>query len=150
MYSVILVIHVMTTIALIGIVLVQRSSSDGMGLTSSSSNSLLSGRSAANFATRTTSILATIFILTSLSLGFIISHNHVNSGSLADKIANRPANAAPVTPDKAPATPAAPIPDAAPSNKEAPATVPVPAQSAPADAPATAPTVPIPSAPKKQ
>lgn len=127
MYKVILAIHVMTTLALIAIILVQRSSSDGMGLSgSSSSNNFLSGRAAASFASRATAALACVFILTSLTLGIITAHNHVNNGSIADKI-----KAA------APAKPSAPVPSAA-------ATTPLPTTSgaSPVTTPATPSTAP--------
>jgi preprotein translocase subunit SecG len=114
MYKVLLVIHVMTTIALIVIVLVQRSASDGMGLSgSSSSNNFMSGRTAANFATRTTAILALIFILTSLGLGVITARSHTASSSIVDKIqtlhenpaAPKPETTAPAAPQTAPLAP---------------------------------------------
>lgn len=84
MQTVLLVIHVMVTVALIVLILVQRSASDGMGLSGSSSSNFLSGRAAASFATRTTAILATIFMLTSLGLGIIASRSHVGQGSFMD------------------------------------------------------------------
>ncbi len=117
MYKVLLAIHVMTTIALIVIVLVQRSSSDGMGLSgSSSSNNFLSGRAAASFASRSTALLGLVFILTSLALGAITTHNHVSNGSIADKIKAMPVkqSAVPV-PATAPVAPSTITPPAAPN-----------------------------------
>lgn len=70
MHTVILVIHIIVTFLLIGIVLIQRSDSDGFGLGGGGGN-LMTGRSQANFMTRATAILATVFILTSLGLTIV-------------------------------------------------------------------------------
>ena len=122
MYSVLLTIHVLVTIFLIGIILVQRSASDGMGLSGSSSTSFLSGRAAANAVTRTTSILAALFLLTSLALGVITAHGHTAPTSIMDRLSGngKPAaaaatGAAPATTTTAPAAPAAPATPAKPS-----------------------------------
>ena len=76
MYQVLIVIHALVTIALIGIILVQRSSSDGMGLSGNASGSFMSGRAAATFVTRATAVLAAIFILLSLGIGILTAHSH--------------------------------------------------------------------------
>lgn len=136
MYKVILVIHIMAAIALIVAVLAQRSSSDGMGLSGNSSSSLLSGRAAASFATRMTTVLALIFILTSLSLGVITARGHIAATSIADKVKAKTST-----------TPAAPTPDAAPAGKSP---VPDASPAMPANAPANnnnnnAPAVPAPA-----
>ncbi len=111
MYTVLIVIHALVTFSLIGIILVQRSAGDGMGLSSSSSTSFMSGRSAATFVTRATAVLAAIFILLSLGIGILTAHNHTNSGSIVDKINNDlPAASAPVVP-KQPLKPAVPRPE---------------------------------------
>lgn len=74
METVLLVIHVIIALGLIGMVLIQRSESDGFGLGGGSGSGFMTGRAAANFLTRTTAILATLFILNSLVLGVIASH----------------------------------------------------------------------------
>lgn len=79
MQAVLLVIHVIIAIALIGIILIQRSDSDGFGLGSGSGSNFMSGRGAANFLTRTTSILATVFIINSLVLGIMAAHRSPDS-----------------------------------------------------------------------
>ena len=114
MYTVLLVIHVMVTFALIGIILVQRPAGDGMGLSGSSSTSFMSGRTAANFITRTTATLGTLFILTSLCLGWITAHSHTG-GSFLDKLEGKSAVEAPAAPKqepaKLPSKPAVPRPE---------------------------------------
>ena len=115
MFKVLLVIHVMVALALIVIVLVQRTSSDGMGLSGNSSSNFLSGRMAANFMTRTTSLLAIAFILTSLGLGIITTRNHTANSSLVDKIQSAPATAPVGTAPTQPATAAPEKPASAPA-----------------------------------
>ena len=88
MYNIILTIHILLTVSLIGIILMQRSASDGMGLSNSSSNSFLSGRAAASVITRATALLATLFILTSLALGVIAARGHTGESSIMDRLDN--------------------------------------------------------------
>lgn len=84
MELVFLVIQLIIAAALIGIVLMQRSSSDGFGLGSGSGSNFLSGRQSANFLTRTTAVLATLFIFNSLWLGILAANQ--SSTTLADEI----------------------------------------------------------------
>lgn len=98
MYTVLLVIHTIIVIFLIGLVLIQRTSSDGMsGLSGGGGNQFLTGSSAANLLTRTTAILAGLFMLTSLTLAVMASR--MTETSILDQ---------PVEEIQAPATPAAP------------------------------------------
>jgi preprotein translocase subunit SecG len=72
MDRVIIVIHLMLVVALIGVVLLQKS--EGGGLVSSSSG-FLTGRGTANVLTRTTALLAAGFFLTSLALSWFASYD---------------------------------------------------------------------------
>lgn len=74
MEQVLLVVQVLLAIALVGMVLLQRSDSDGFGLGSGGGSNLLSGRASANLMTRTTAIIAALFILNSLALSVIAAH----------------------------------------------------------------------------
>lgn len=85
MEHILLVIHVIVTAALIGVVLIQRSETDGFGLGSGSGSNFMTGRATANLLTRTTAILATLFILLSLALGILASRG--GEGSIVDSIA---------------------------------------------------------------
>lgn len=86
MSTVLLVIHIMVALALVVVILLQRSSSDGLGgLGGGGANAFLSGRASANLLTRTTAILATLFIVNSLALAVIASHNS-NRESLLEAI----------------------------------------------------------------
>ena len=58
MTTVLLIIHLFVTLALIGVVLIQRSEGGGLGIGSSQGmGSFMSGRGTANLLTRTTAIL---------------------------------------------------------------------------------------------
>lgn len=70
MLAVVVVIHLMLVIALIGVVLLQKS--EGGGLVSSTSG-FLSSRGTANVLSRTTALLAAGFFATSLALSWIAS-----------------------------------------------------------------------------
>jgi preprotein translocase subunit SecG len=58
-----LVLQTIISVAMIGVILLQRNAGDGLsGLGGGSNNALLSGRSSANIMTRTTSVLAILFM----------------------------------------------------------------------------------------
>ncbi len=106
MRTVLLVIHVFVAIALVGIILLQRSEGGGLGLGGGGgSNSFMSVRGTANLLTRTTAVLAAVFMITSLVLA-MLAGNH-GQGSLLDEMQN---SAPPST--SAPAAPAVPAPAA--------------------------------------
>ncbi|PKP83545.1 MAG: preprotein translocase subunit SecG [Alphaproteobacteria bacterium HGW-Alphaproteobacteria-18] len=68
MQNVILVIHILACLAMIGLVLVQKSEGGGLGIGGGAGNSLMSGRGAAGALVRTTMIFGAIFFATSLIL----------------------------------------------------------------------------------
>ncbi len=69
MQTVIIVIHLMVVIAMIGVILLQKSEGGGLGI--GSTGGFLSSRGTANVLTRTTAFLAMVFFLTSLALSLI-------------------------------------------------------------------------------
>ena len=69
MQTVLIVIHLMIVLALVGVVLIQRSEGGGLGIGGGSG--FMSARGTANALTRTTAILATLFFITSLALGIL-------------------------------------------------------------------------------
>jgi preprotein translocase subunit SecG len=75
---------VIVTAALIGVVLIQRSDTDGFGLGSGSGSNFMTGRATASLLTRTTSILAGLFIVLSLLLGILAAHG--GKSSILDQI----------------------------------------------------------------
>jgi len=71
MLTVVIVIHLMLVIALIGVVLLQKS--EGGGIVSASSG-FLTNRGTANVLTRTTALLAAGFFITSLALSWLAGY----------------------------------------------------------------------------
>jgi preprotein translocase subunit SecG len=76
MTSVVLVVHLLIAVALIGVVLLQRSEGGALGIGSGGAGSLFTSRGAANVLTRTTAILAVAFFITSISLTLIARREH--------------------------------------------------------------------------
>jgi preprotein translocase subunit SecG len=107
--TVLLIIHLFVTLALIGVVLIQRSEGGGLGIGSSQGmGSFMSGRGTANLLTRTTAVLAVIFMGLSLTLALMDRGTSAGPGrSILDSPANAPA---------APALPPAPPRPSAPTN----------------------------------
>ncbi|MCB1459023.1 MAG: preprotein translocase subunit SecG, partial [Nitratireductor sp.] len=73
METVIIVVHLMVVLALVGVVLLQRSEGGGLGIGGGSG--FMSARGAANALTRATGILAAAFFATSIALGVIAKVN---------------------------------------------------------------------------
>ncbi|MDM7851392.1 preprotein translocase subunit SecG [Pseudochrobactrum kiredjianiae] len=69
MQTVLIVIHLLIVLALVGVVLIQRSEGGGLGIGGGSG--FMSARGAANALTRTTAILGAGFFATSLLLGIM-------------------------------------------------------------------------------
>jgi preprotein translocase subunit SecG len=68
MQTVLVVIHLMLALALVGVVLMQRSEGGGLGMGSGGMGGFLSGRGQATLLTRVTAGLAAAFMATSLAL----------------------------------------------------------------------------------
>jgi len=83
MENFILIINVILAILLIGVVLLQKSEGGALGL-GVSQDSFISSRSASSFLTKTTAILATLFIITSISLT-VMSNKEFSSSSVLEK-----------------------------------------------------------------
>ena len=73
MQHVIIVIHLMLVLALIGVVLLQRSEGGGLGI--GSTGGFMTSRGTANVLTRATAILAGLFFVTSLLLSILAGMN---------------------------------------------------------------------------
>ncbi len=102
MHQILLVIHLMLAIALIIVVLMQRSEGSGLsGLGTAGSGGMggfLSGRGQANLLTRTTAILAALFIGSSILLA-VMARQTAPSGSIFDQpTSGQPVQEAPAAP----------------------------------------------------
>ena len=146
MEVVLLVVHLFITLAMTGVILLQRSEGGGLGMGGSSTpgGGLFSARGAANVLTRTTAFLAAAFFVTSISLT-LLAHGGGQGSSIIDRTAPEAApSTTPATPN--PMDPGSLIPS--PTGSEGatqPAATP-PASEAPAEpaAETPAPAVPTP------
>ena len=84
MENFILIINIILAILLIGIILLQKSEGGALGLGASQDN-FISSRSAGSFLTKATAIIATLFIITSISLT-IISKEEFSSTSVLEEV----------------------------------------------------------------
>jgi preprotein translocase subunit SecG len=112
MSTVLLLIHIMVAVALVGVVLLQRSEGGALGIGGGGGGGggFMTGRSAGNALTKATAILAACFFATSMSLSILATHTRSTPSILpagsSDGLAplQIPATPAPATP----ATPQAP------------------------------------------
>jgi preprotein translocase subunit SecG len=130
LFPVLLTIQIVVCVAMIGVILLQRSEGGGLGLGSGGGvGGLMSGRGAANALSRTTAILAAIFIGTSIALALVAKATRSNS-PLAPAVSSDPMTTLPGAPSPTPAP--APAPGGQPA----------------APAPAAPPAIPVPAAPQ--
>lgn len=103
--SILLAVQMLAAVAMIGLILVQHGKGADMGAAfgSGSSGSLFGASGSANFLSRTTAVLATVFFVCTLLLAYFGSARPATgSGSVLETVAAQaPLSAAPV-----PATPA--------------------------------------------
>jgi preprotein translocase subunit SecG len=107
MNTVLLVIHLLVAISLIGVVLLQRSEGGALGMGGGGGGGMggfLTGRGTANLLTRATAVLATAFMVTSLSLT-ILASTRSEPTSIIDEL---PATAPAPAPQE-PAGPSVPV-----------------------------------------
>jgi preprotein translocase subunit SecG len=98
LFSVILLtVHMMLALALIGVVLLQRSEGGMGGLGGGGMSGFMTTRGSANLLTRTTRWLAGIFMATSLVLAWIAAHDHVSKQIITPNTAPVEAPAVPQT-----------------------------------------------------
>ena len=104
--TVLLLIHLFVTLALIGVVLIQRSEGGGLGVgTSQGMGSFMSGRGTANLLTRATAILATIFMVLSLTLALLNRGTSGMGRSILDVPSGPSGSVVPGSPGAVPAVP---------------------------------------------
>ena len=139
MATIILVIHLMIAVALVAVVLLQRSEGGALGIGGGGGGGFMSGRGAGDALTRATGILAGLFFITSLTLGIIASRGS-SGGSLLDTVPPPPVEGS---------NPNAVVP--APLGSGLDEAAPAPAEAAPAAPVAPATTTPAePTVPRAQ
>jgi preprotein translocase subunit SecG len=128
METLILVLHVLTALAVIGLVLLQHGKGADVGAAfgSGASGSVFGSSGSANFLSRTTAVLAAVFFLTSMGLTYYSGKKSEHKGVMATEPA--PAPAQKTLPDQIPAT--APAGQGAPAGTAAPVPAPGPASKA--------------------
>jgi preprotein translocase subunit SecG len=114
METIILVIHLLIGLALVGVVLMQRSEGGLGGLgggggasASGGMGGLLGNRTTANLLTRATAVLAALFMTTSISLA-ILAGNTGESGSIVNETPVAPHSGTMTPVPTLPATPTVP------------------------------------------
>ncbi len=134
MQSVLIVIHILIVIAMVAIVLLQRSEGGALG-SGGGTSSFMTGRGQANALSRATAVLATLFFVTSLLMSIIAGWSRgphsiltkgpaepagqtapqpVNPGNILDQLKQLQGGSNAPSSPVAPPSPAAP---AAPENK---------------------------------
>jgi preprotein translocase subunit SecG len=119
MFTFLLIVQTLVAAALVGTILMQRSEGGGLGVGGSSSG-FMTARGASDFLTRSTAVLATIFIALAIVLAAIAGVSR-EPATIDASLANQVAPIVPATDAPVPGQPA----------REEPATQ-APAQSAPA------------------
>ena len=84
MENLILVLNIILAFLLVVVVLLQKSEGGALGL-GTSQESFVSSRSAGSFLTKATAIIATLFIITSISLT-VISNQQITRSSVLDEV----------------------------------------------------------------
>jgi len=111
--TVIHALQLLTALTMIGLVLIQhgKGADMGSGFGGGASGSLFGATGSANFLSRTTAVLATVFFLSSLGLAYLATNKPRASAGVMESVKEQPAE------------------------RKAPADVPVPKQPAPSEAP---------------
>jgi preprotein translocase subunit SecG len=93
------VVHILVAATLVGLVLLQHGKGADMGAAfgSGSSGSLFGASGSANFMSRATAVMATLFFMTSLGLTFFSSQKHT--------VVTQPVTQQPAMPQPVPAAP---------------------------------------------
>ncbi len=124
-YVVAIVVHVVVALAIIGLVLLQhgKGADMGSGFGGGASASLFGATGSANFLSRTTAVLATVFFLMSLGLAYFVTNKPKSTGSILDSVKTEKPAAEKAQQDAAPkpaAEPAQPAPKEPSKAKDVP------------------------------
>ena len=96
MENFILIFNIILAIILVIIILLQKSEGGALGI-GASQESFISSRSAGNLLTRATAIIATLFIVTSISLT-IIAQKEISTSSVLEKVEEKEDSSEPQIP----------------------------------------------------
>ena len=117
LFNVILTVQMLSALGVIGLVLVQHGKGADMGAAfgSGNSGSLFGATGSANFLSRATAVLATVFFGCTLALAYLGTHRPSDSGSVLDRAAApaaAPATAASGAAGQIPSGGSVPVPSA--------------------------------------
>ena len=112
--TVVVSLHVLVALVIIGLVLLQhgKGADMGSGFGGGSSGSLFGATGSANFLSRATAVLATVFFLTSLGLAYLATNKPKTGGGVLDAVKASPVPGAEKATEKAPEKAAAEKPAA--------------------------------------
>jgi preprotein translocase subunit SecG len=121
--TVLLAVHVLLSLGIIGLVLLQRGkgADAGAGFGSGASGTVFGARGSATFFSKLTAILATCFFVTSLWLAYLASHRSPDTKeSILDRVPVTVPAPATGSPSEVPALPTAPPAQGAPDGGQPP------------------------------
>lgn len=115
LHTILLVVQVLVSVSLIGLVLIQhgKGADAGAAFGSGASSTVFGARGSANFLTRSTAILAVIFLINSLALAWIATQRvSVDTSLMAQPVSESMPVSEPVSPviNEIPAAPASDVP----------------------------------------
>src|SRR5437667_4820006 len=111
MIILLLVIHILVAVALVGVILLQKSEGGALGMGGGGMSGFMTGRSTANLLTRVTAVLAATFMMTSILLVVVHNREHAPRSIIEQGAPSAPS---------APSAPGAPQPPAEPAPPSAP------------------------------
>jgi preprotein translocase subunit SecG len=92
--NILIIVHVLVALVIIGLVLLQhgKGADMGSGFGGGASGSLFGATGSANFLSRITAVLATIFFVLSLALAYVATKQRpVEGGGVMDRVREQPA-----------------------------------------------------------
>jgi preprotein translocase subunit SecG len=132
LHTVLMIVHILSATCIVALVLVQRGkgADAGAGFGAGASGTVFGARGATTALSRATAVLATVFMITSLTLAYMgTRQNAAPAESALEKLAGKGDQSAPAGPassaPEVPSVPAAPAPAQVPT--PAPVQVPTPA-----------------------
>jgi preprotein translocase subunit SecG len=150
MENVLLVAYLLIVLALIAVILIQRSEGGGLGMGSANSNGLVSVRGQANLLTRTTAVLAALFFATAIGLTILAELNRTTTDildSAASPTGTQPATVLDALSQMGGGTETLPLPSEAAVSAPAATDISAPAAADPISAEAADPGLALPLTP---
>lgn len=94
-YTILVIVQVVIALALVGLILVQhgKGADAGAAFGSGASGTVFGAKGSANFMTRATAALATVFFAISLTLAYLINGASAPTGSVTDQVQQQPPGA---------------------------------------------------------